>query len=119
MTDIHSELDIQSWQPWSSNIIFSDILPFIDSTVGKFEIRKNSNGLGLAEMKNSTTLINLMAHNNGYGLKGYGKNADADSETMCTFAQTIKACFQQKKSIIYTLADSSFLMLNMDKTMHS
>ena len=53
MFDIHTELAILSCQLQEKNLIFSHVAPLIDSTVGKLEVLKMQDGLGLAGMKAS------------------------------------------------------------------
>ncbi|XP_060590455.1 zinc finger protein 862-like isoform X1 [Ruditapes philippinarum] len=53
MMDIHTELGVLSCELQRQSLVFSDVYPLLEGTVGKLEYMKEHDGNGLHEMKDS------------------------------------------------------------------
>ena len=82
MIDVHSEPGVLSCQLQSRDIMFTDVAPLIESTVGKLEIMKIQNGSGLADMKASIKVEDGKAFYHSDELKYHSKEADSQFENV-------------------------------------
>ena len=80
MLDIHTELGVLSCNLQQQNILFSDVHPLIQGTVGKLDYMKFNDGNGLKDMRKSITFSGESQPSyKGETLKNYKKET-SDSE---------------------------------------
>ncbi|XP_053392615.1 zinc finger protein 862-like [Mercenaria mercenaria] len=84
MLDIHTELGILSCNMQQQSLVFSDVFPLIEGTVGKLEYMKSHEGNGLYEMRKTIDISDDSGPSyNGEPLKNYKKEkSDSEFETV-------------------------------------
>lgn len=84
MLDVHTELGILSCHLQEKSLVFSDVYPLIEGTIGKLEYLKSNEGSGLHDMRKSIEISeNNEASYKGETLKNYKKNqSDKEFETV-------------------------------------
>ena len=75
MLDLHEELTILSCRLKSSNLLFCEVAPLIDPTMGRLEHIKHNDGAGLVDMKRSLEIRDENVYYKGEQLKYYNDSS--------------------------------------------
>lgn len=78
MLALHEELAILSCRLQSSNLLFCEVAPLIDATMGKLEYMKHNDGAGLVDMKRSLDVRDENVYYKGEQLKNYSENSKSE-----------------------------------------